>query len=455
MPFSVFLNIDKILVVPVNKFEKMSSNSRFVPLVLETDTNLIMIKHYLYSCYKSALFTLLIFLSSFSSFSQGVPTDAAAISAGKALFEGNCKACHRVDRKLVGPALGGVTERAPSLDWIKNFVHNSSKVIASGDEYAVKLFNEYNKTQMTAFTGLKDQDILNIMGYIEAEAKKPKEAAPATATTGGGQPTESGVSSEYLNIILIGMIIILILLVVILGFITTSLKKFLDQRTLTEEEREIVHSPITFGSVTGSRGFIFVVTFIVAALGFKTVINGLYSVGVQQGYAPKQPIAFSHKIHAGQYEIDCKYCHIGVIKGKSATIPSVNICMNCHNQIKSGTNTGEGEIAKITRAFNENKPIEWVRVHNLPDLAYFNHSQHVVVGNIECQTCHGQIQEMDVVKQHSLLTMGWCIDCHRKTDVNAKGNAYYDKLVELHNQSSKNPMKVEDIGGLECSKCHY
>jgi hypothetical protein len=252
------------------------------------------------------------------------------------------------------------------------------------------------------------------------------------------------------------MVIILILLVTILGFLISSLKRFLDQKTLTEEEREVVHSPITFGSITASRGFMFVVIFILAALGFKAVINGLYSVGVQQGYAPKQPIAFSHKIHAGQYEIDCKYCHIGVMKGKSATIPSVNICMNCHNQIKSGTTTGEAEIGKIVRAFQENKPIEWVRIHNLPDLAYFNHAQHVNVGGLECQTCHGPIQEMDVVRQHSLLTMGWCVDCHRKTDVNTKGNAYYDKLVELHKtQKGKSPMKVEDIGGLECSKCHY
>jgi hypothetical protein len=219
----------------------------------------------------------------------------------------------------------------------------------------------------------------------------------------------------------------------------------------------VVHSPITFGTIAASRGFMFVVVFVIAALGFKAVINGLYSVGVQQGYAPKQPIAFSHKIHAGQYEIDCKYCHVGVMKGKSATIPSVNICMNCHNQIKSGTNTGEAEIGKIVRAFNENKPIEWVRIHNLPDLAYFNHSQHVNVAGVECQTCHGPIQEMDVVRQHSLLTMGWCIDCHRKTDVNTKGNAYYDKLVEIHKKEkgSKSNMKVEDIGGLECSKCHY
>jgi len=151
------------------------------------------------------------------------------------------------------------------------------------------------------------------------------------------------------------------------------------------------------------------------------------------------------------------------MKGKQANIPSPNMCMNCHSQIKSGTNTGEGEISKIYKAVGFDpaaatysgvtKPIEWVRIHNLPDLAYFNHSQHVNVAGVICQTCHGPIQEMDVVKQYNLLTMGWCIDCHRKTDVNTKGNAYYDKLVELH--GSKKAMKVEDIGGLECSKCHY
>jgi hypothetical protein len=129
--------------------------------------------------------------------------------------------------------------------------------------------------------------------------------------------------------------------------------------------------------------------------------------------------------------------------------------MNCHNQIRQGTNTGDVEIGKLVKAYEENKPIEWVRIHNLPDLAYFNHSQHVNVGGIECQTCHGPVETMDVVRQHSLLTMGWCIDCHRKTDVNTRGNAYYDKLIEIHRQNNTTPMKVEDIGGLECSKCHY
>ncbi|MBA4054333.1 MAG: cytochrome C [Marivirga sp.] len=395
-------------------------------------------------------------LINFTSLAQEISKEAPAITAGESLFNANCKTCHRVHQKLVGPALADVYNRAPSIDWIKAFIKNSAGVIASGDDYAVKLYNEYNKTQMTAFSSLKDEDIMNLLAYIQAETDKgPATAVVPTPPIDGQQPSDQGLPSTYLNVILIGMLLILVLLLVILGFLVSALKRFLDQKELSAEDKEVVHSPITIGSITRSSGFMFVVLFIVAALGFKAVINGLYSVGVQQGYAPKQPIAFSHKIHAGQYEIDCKYCHTGVMKGKSATIPSVNICMNCHNQIKQGTLTGEGEIAKIVAAWDSKKPIEWVRIHNLPDLAYFNHAQHVNVGGVECQTCHGPIETMDVVRQHSLLTMGWCIDCHRKTDVNSKGNAYYDNLVELHNKSSKTPMKVEDIGGLECAKCHY
>lgn len=435
----------------------MSSDSRFVPLVLKTDTEPNMIKHFTSSACKFFTLVLVFALISFTNYAQEISKDPAAISAGQALFNANCKACHRVHQKLVGPALAGVYDRTPSIDWIKSFVKNSSAVIASGEPYAVKLYEEYNKTQMTAFSSFKDEEIMNILAYVKAETDKGPEVAatPAAGAPATGAAQQGGLPSSYLNVILIGMIIILILLLVVLGFLVSALKRFLDQKTLSEEDEDVVNPTVTTGSIFKSRGFVFVVVFVTAALGFKAVINGLYSVGVQQGYAPKQPIAFSHKIHAGQYEIDCKYCHVGVMKGKSATIPSVNICMNCHNQIKSGTLTGDSEIGKIVKAYETNKPIEWVRIHNLPDLAYFNHSQHVNVAGVECQTCHGPIETMDVVRQHSLLTMGWCIDCHRKTDVNTKGNAYYDNLVEIHNQSKKTPMKVEDIGGLECSKCHY
>jgi mono/diheme cytochrome c family protein len=404
----------------------------------------------------------LLVLTSFISFSQDISKDAAVIKAGEDLFNGNCKSCHRVKQKLVGPALAGVYDRAPSIDWIKSWVRNSAKVVASGDKYAVALYNEYNKSQMTAFTSYKDDQIMSILAYIKAEADKPDAVAAGTQVAGGGAAQPS-IPSGYLDAILGGMIIILVLMLVILALITTALKKYLNEKQLSEEDSEVVNSPITASSFMSSPGFIFLVIFVVAAISFKTVIDGLYSIGVQQGYQPKQPIAFSHKLHAGAYEINCKYCHTGAMKGKQANIPSPNICMNCHSQIKQES----PEIQKIYAAIGydvktasytgKQKPIEWVRIHNLPDLAYFNHSQHVNVGGIECQTCHGPIEEMEQVRQYSLLTMGWCIDCHRKTNVNNAGNAYYDKLVQVHEASKGkgSKMKVEDIGGLECSKCHY
>ncbi len=404
------------------------------------------------------ILTIVLFVTtSITSFSQEIPTDAASIKAGEDLFNGNCKSCHRVKQKLVGPALGGVQDRAPSIAWILEWVKNPAKKIASGDEYANKIYNEYNKSQMTAFTSYTDAQILSILAYVKAENEK----TPPPPPPGEKVETEVGVPSAYMNTILGGMILILVLMLIILGLIVNALKRYLSQKDLSAEDAEVVNSPYTFSSVTRSSGFIFLVTFLVASIGFKTVIDGLYSIGVQQDYQPKQPIAFSHKLHAGAYEINCKYCHTGVMKGKQANIPSPNICMNCHTQIKQES----PEIQKIYAAIGydpktasysgKQKPIEWVRIHNLPDLAYFNHAQHVNVGNIECQTCHGPIQEMEVVKQYSLLTMGWCIDCHRKTEVNTKDNAYYDKLNELHLSAKKSKMKVEDIGGLECAKCHY
>lgn len=407
------------------------------------------------------LILFLLFLSNLSV-AQEISTEQEAISAGEALFNANCKSCHRVHQQLIGPALVGVYDRAPSIDWIKSFVRNSQAVIASGDDYANQLWAQFKPTQMTAFTGFTDDQIMNILAYIQAETVKGPETSVTTAEGGDSAGSEQGVSSDYLNAILIGMVFILVLLVFILGFLISTIKRLLDTRDLSEEEKDVVHSPISIGSITRSRGFIFFVAFVVVALGLKAVINGLYSIGIQKDYAPTQPIAFEHSVHAGTLQIDCKYCHTGVMISKNATIPSINICMNCHRAVK----TESPQIQKLwaaadwqaeTNSIGPNaRPIEWVRVHNLPDLAYFNHAQHVNVGGIECQTCHGPIEEMSVVRQHSLLTMGWCIDCHRVTEVNTKGNAYYDKLVEFHNEAGKKgAMTVEDIGGLECAKCHY
>lgn len=382
------------------------------------------------------------------------------ISEGESLFKANCRTCHRVHEKLVGPALAGISDRAPSQDWIVQFIQNSQKLIQAGDPYAVQVYNEYNKLQMPPhpFT-VKQVDA--ILAYVAAEeAKGPATAAQPTTTV--GQPAaQSGdaVPSFYLNAIMIGLVIVLVLILVVLVLIVTILRKYINQQgKLSEEEDEIVNPKRDYKKTLQSPAFIFIVVFIFTAIAVKAVINGLFSVGIQKGYAPEQPIAFSHEQHAGMYQIDCQYCHTGVKISKHASIPSANICMNCHKYVL----TESPEIQKIwaavdyqaeTDTYGPNQdPIQWVRVHNLPDLAYFNHAQHVQVGGVECESCHGDIKSMAVVRQETLLTMGWCIDCHRKTNINSEGNDYYNKLVELHDGEE---MKVEDIGGLECSKCHY
>ncbi len=383
---------------------------------------------------------------------DAVPTDEAIINAGAGLFEEyQCNTCHAVDRKVVGPALGGVYDRR-ELEWIYSWVKNSGLMIENGDPQAVALFDEFNKVPMAAYD-LDNDQILSILAYVRNVEENPVIDTPDPGVGGeGAVAQEGGVPAEYLNVMVGVLVFVLLVILIVLGLIISVLRRIAaEKKDLSEDDEDVINEKFSLSAFVKSPAVIGIITFLVIALAAKNVIDGLYTVGVQQGYAPEQPIAFSHKLHAGEYEIACQYCHTGVEIGKSANIPSVNICMNCHNFLK----TDSPEIQKLAAAQESGQPIEWVRVHNLPDLAYFNHSQHVKVGEIECQTCHGEIQEMEVVKQHAPLTMGWCIDCHRNTDVNTKGNGYYNKLVELHNKSSKTPMKVADIGGLECAKCHY
>lgn len=370
---------------------------------------------------------------------------------GETLFNNNCKACHSPkDEVVVGPGLKDIQKRR-DLAWLVKWVKNPNGVIQSGDEYAVALYNKFGKAQMTAFPAYGEKEVKDILAYVE---KANTAAAPAPAAGGATTAAASGDSapSDLFTYILVALLIVMLLVLGVLMAIVSILSKAVSSDA-TAAEGTSFSDKLRDGLVGLSKNsairsatvwfFILMVT--------KATIDGMYGVGIQQGYAPKQPIAFSHKLHAGQYKIDCNYCHTGVNRGKSATIPSANICMNCHGVIKKES----PEIQKIYTAIEKNQPIEWVRIHNLPDLAYFNHAQHVNVGGVQCQQCHGEIQTMEVVEQRSSLTMGWCIDCHRKTEVNTKGNAYYDKLVELHKSKSKEPLKVADIGGLECSKCHY
>jgi mono/diheme cytochrome c family protein/heme/copper-type cytochrome/quinol oxidase subunit 2 len=404
------------------------------------------------------LFFMLVGVSAYAADPAVAKTDEA-IAAGKAVFNANCKTCHKLDQKYIGPALRGATDRNDAK-WVKTWIKNSQAVIASGDAYAVALYKEYNNSIMPSYAFLSDAELDGVLAYIEYGDKAD---AAAAAPADGSAPTDaaaaaggSGIPNEYLSIIVGVLLFILLLILIVLGLIVTVLTKYINKQELPEEDKEFVAQKTDFGKIFKSDAVIIIVTALVIAFVAKTAIDGLYSIGVQQGYAPAQPIAFSHALHAGQYEIACQYCHTGVEIGKSANIPSANICMNCHTHIQNvgGKEGISPEIQKIYNAVDNNQPIEWVRVHNLPDLAYFNHAQHVAVGGVECQTCHGPIQEMEVVGQHSTLTMGWCIDCHRQTEIATEGNVYYDKLVQLHS-TSKDALKVKDIGGLECAKCHY
>jgi len=378
-----------------------------------------------------------------------VPTDDAAISAGEALFKQNCSSCHAVHEVVVGPALKDVTKRR-NIAWLKDWVKNPAKVIASGDAYAKKLADEYKSAGvMSGFASLKDEEIVHIMAYVKKESSKPPVVVKKEdGGTGQGQKQDNG----FVNLILVGLGVVLVFIIIVLGLILTILKKYILQKDdLTESDKYITNQKLDFSAVFKTVAFKLVLGVLFAGFMGKVTLDNLMSIGIQQGYAPTQPIPFSHKLHAGKHKIDCNYCHTGVRIGKQANIPSSNICMNCHSQIKKDS----PKLAPLREAIATGKPIQWIRIHNLPDFAYFNHSQHVKVGGLECQQCHGPVEKMDVVQQFAPLTMGWCVNCHRETVVKAEGNTYYDKLLEAHKKGGKGALKVEDIGGLECSKCHY
>jgi len=182
------------------------------------------------------------------------------------------------------------------------------------------------------------------------------------------------------------------------------------------------------------------------------------AVGHSPDYEPDQPVKFSHKVHAGQNGTDCIYCHSFAPYSKTAGFPPENVCMNCHLLVRIGTRSGAFEIAKIVSHYEDRKPIEWVKIYNLPDHVFFSHAQHVTAGGLSCQKCHGTVEKMDRIMLNQELSMGWCINCHRTTNVNFKENKFYTEYKDLAGKIKsglKENVTVENIGGTECMKCHY
>ena len=393
----------------------------------------------------------------------------ADIQAGKSLFNANCAACHKLNKKAVGPALSGVTEKYDK-EWLYSWIRNGTQMIKDGDPQAVAIWEEYNRAVMTNYPQFSDEQIDNILAYTNFTPPPP---AVTTALTAESSSQGSSIS---LNIILAVTILIFTILIVMLFLVQRTLIKIANAsgvKIKTETKRNI--TPL-WQTVVKNQFLIFilVVGFLLSSAYFT--YGYLMQVGIDQGYAPIQPIHYSHKIHAGANQIECKYCHSSARVSKHSGIPSLNVCMNCHEYIAEYNGEEDlengytrdfytNEIKKLYSAVGwdeENqvytgntKPVKWVRIHNLPDFVYFNHAQHAQVAKIECQTCHGPVEEMEIMYQYSPLTMGWCIDCHRESNVD-KSNEYYQKVHdELSKKYGVEKLTVAQLGGIECAKCHY
>ena len=450
-------------------------------------------------------------------FSLSVAAFAQDTNAGKDLFRNNCAACHNKDMKkdLIGPALGGVQERWADypIEDLYAWIRNAQALVATGHPKAIEV-DKLMPSVMTSFTGLSDEDIENMLAYIDEAYTAVPEVAVVEGAEGAGGENKS---NTWLYIILAAVLgIVTLIMMRMVGSLNYLLKT--KEGDTAAEKPDTIWQMLTSKSVRQFAIFAFFIFF------SATMVNQSIDLGRQIDYAPEQPIKFSHEWHAGTQQIDCKFCHDGARRSRHSVIPSGNTCMNCHQAITTGTDYGTAELGKIfasvgfnpaTGKYIENYedmadediekifktwisdqyigeggnaagaagvankqwkgivkaltdentgddriqgPIEWVKVHNLPDHVYYNHSQHVTVGELECQTCHGPVEEMDVVRQVTPLSMGWCINCHRETEVQFEDNEYYDNFTKFHDElkaGTRDKVTVADIGGLECAKCHY
>lgn len=384
---------------------------------------------------------------------------------GQALFKANCASCHKPDVAYVGPELKGAREREPEKGWVHKWVRNAT-TMATSDPYAMQMVKDHGGVIMTSFPDMTDAEIDAILDWADNYAK------PGAAT-----PDNTVADSKSDNTILYGLLtLILAIVAFVLLQVNSNLRKLSD-----EQEGVDRPNPVPFYR---NKAYLLILVIVLFVFAGYFLVEGAMGLGRQQGYQPEQPIYYSHAVHAGVNQISCLYCHGGAQDSKHANIPSVNICMNCHYSVseytgdpikrEDGTEVdANAEIQKLydyagfnpeTKTYDKpGKPIEWVRIHNLPAHVYFNHSQHVKVGQVACQTCHGEIQKMDEVQQFATLSMGWCVNCHRSTNVQfnddkGNGNQFYSIYEKFHDDIKRNKydsVTVEKIGGTECAKCHY
>ena len=392
------------------------------------------------------------------------------IAKGKSLYNANCASCHKLNKKLIGPALKGVSAKYDK-EWLYAWIKNSAAMIKAGDEQAIAIYEEYNKVAMNAFPQLSNEDIDNILAYTDYVPEPV-----ATSTTVSGAQSSTGEPSLANDIILGLLIVVLLVLVTMLYLVTKTLTSIAEKNGIKIDQPK--SEPFSIWKAFIKNQFLIFSSVVLLLLSSAYFAYGyMMQIGVDQGYMPVQPIHYSHKIHSGANQIECQYCHSSARVSKHSGIPSLNVCMNCHENIAEYNGEEDlekgytkefytNEIKKLYKAVGWNEetqsytgdtePVKWVRIHNLPDFVYFNHAQHVSVAGVDCNKCHGPVEEMEILYQYSSLTMGWCIDCHRDSNVKVKDNEYYTKIhEELSKKYGVEELTIAQMGGLECGKCHY
>ena len=424
----------------------------------------------------------------------------AYFSQGEGLFKAKCATCHAVFKNGTGPKLYEARQRWESVDegeFIYEWVRNNAALRASGKSIrANEIFQEYKGSVMSVFADLSDEQITSIFDWVDSQDPNAQAAGGgAQASAGGGDLMEEEKGLPW-TWILMGIMFSIIIMAV--GGVRRQLKIATKESEQGTEGLTYVEEFKTWA--WKYRLYVGLATLVIVLSLIVGFFQTLYQINLQEGYQPSQPIAFPHDVHAGVNGIDCKYCHNSVTKSKSAGLPTVNVCMNCHKKIDGEGKEFQGEINKIYAAAGwdptkgpsgeytgKTNPIVWNKVHNLPDHVYFNHSQHVEVGGLDCKQCHGDMaklketakvqphQELNKIAENieskiefdrATLTMGWCIQCHDQSGISLTDgkNQYY---TEIHDRLKKNDydllnsynedgrVSVKELGGWECSKCHY
>ena len=419
---------------------------------------------------------------------------------GDALFKAKCASCHQPHKNGTGPKLfqvrqkwsdGGAKEGS-IYPWVNNW-----QTAAASDPYA-QTVSTWSPTAMSAFPELKKEEINSILDWVDSQPEPGAAPADGSAPADGMTPVEGETEDSSTSWIWIILGVIFFTVILAIGGVRRQLKFVSDENAGNDSNDNLTYAEELKAWAWKYKTYVGVSALVVVISLIVTLFLGLYSIGVVEEYQPSQPIAFPHAIHAGTNGIDCKYCHNSVTKSKSAGLPTVNICMNCHKQVNGRTPAQQEQIAKIYDAAGWNpegagkytgktKPIIWNKVHVLPDHVYFNHSQHVVVGGVDCKQCHGDMTKMvetakvqttaelnkvegNVPLTKPTMTMGWCIECHGVKEISTgaitdtKKDGYY---AEIHKRLLNNDktlygkylqdgkVTVSELGGWECAKCHY